>query len=178
MAAEDVAAAAAPEDAGRSPAATILGLLGAAILVVTVLVCAAIVVPRLFGVTPYTVSTGSMEPALPVGSLVYAQAVDPIDLAPGEVVTFSSLRQGGAAVTHRVVANDPEARQLTTQGDANTAPDPDPVAYDRVRGKMTLGVPVLGYVAAGLSSGGGKLALLAVVAGGLALCFAADRLRR
>lgn len=168
------------DGAGRSSTAVAsrtLGVLGTLILAVTALVCAALFLPRFFGITPYVVSTGSMEPALPVGSVVYAQAVAPAELQEGDVVTFASARQGDSVVTHRVVANDPAAQELTTQGDANTAPDPDPVAYERVRGVMAFSVPVLGILAAGLSSGGGKLALLAVVAGGLALCFAADHLR-
>ncbi len=167
----------AQDNASPSLTSRVLGFTGTATLVVVALFCAAIVLPRFVGVVPYTVATGSMEPDLPVGSLVYTEPVDPVELLPGDVVTFSMTRQDGAAVTHRVVSNDLDERQLVTQGDANTAPDPEPVPYESVRGKAVFSVPVLGVIASGLSSGGGKLALAVVVVGALVLCFAADRFR-
>lgn len=166
-----------PRKKNRSAASLALGGLGMAVLVCCAIVCVIIVVPRLFGIVPYAVATGSMEPSLPVGSLVYAQEVDPAELEPGDVVTFSQGHQRSVPVTHRVVSNDPMERELVTQGDANASPDPEPVPYSRVRGEVVLSVPLLGFIATGLSMDGGKLALVAVIGASLALCFVADRLR-
>ena len=48
----------------------------------------ALVVPRLAGATPYVVLTGSMQPKMPPGTLVVARPVDPMSIAPGDVVTY------------------------------------------------------------------------------------------
>ena len=162
----------------RSVPGAILNAVGVLMLVATVLVCAAIMAPRLAGLEPYAVATGSMEPSIPTGSLVYAQDVDPASLQAGDVITFSTARQPGVPVTHRVVSNDPVDREIVTQGDANASADPDPVPYAGVRGKVALSVPVLGTVAAALSTAAGKAALAAVVVVALGLCLLADRLRR
>ncbi len=46
------------------------------------------VVPRVLGVQPYAIVSGSMEPAYPTGSLVYAQPVAGEDLQVGDVAAF------------------------------------------------------------------------------------------
>lgn len=61
-------------------------------------------VPRAFGYTPYTVLSGSMEPELPVGSMVFVHQVDPTDIAVGDNATF--YRSDGAVVTHQVYGSD------------------------------------------------------------------------
>lgn len=62
---------------------------------------------RLVGLTPYAVLTGSMEPELPVGSLVYIRDVDPSDVKPGDAITFEL--ESGTLVTHEVFEVDSQA---------------------------------------------------------------------
>ena len=47
---------------------------------------------------PFAVLSGSMEPELPVGSMVFVHQVDPTDIAMGDNATF--YRSDGAVVTH------------------------------------------------------------------------------
>ena len=53
----------------------------------------ALVVPRLGGTSPYVVLTGSMLPKIPPGTLVVGLPVDPMSVAPGDVVTYQ-IRSG------------------------------------------------------------------------------------
>lgn len=86
-----------------------------------------------FGLATYGVMTGSMEPAIHVGDLAYVDTrVTGEDVSPGDVIAFDI--GDGQTCTHRVVAVDEEAREITTKGDANGNPDAFPVAFERVKG--------------------------------------------
>ena len=56
---------------------------------------------RIFGLTPYTVLSGSMEPNYHVGSLIYVKQVDPDDLKVDDPITY--VIEGGTVVTHRII---------------------------------------------------------------------------
>lgn len=90
-------------------------------------------------VTVGLVTTGSMEPGLPPGSLVLAL---PGQAGQGDIVVFQT--EDGGQVVHRVVESTPEG--LVTQGDANDRTDQAtgmaPVPQDRAHPVPTLaGVP-------------------------------------
>ena len=53
--------------------ARVCKIFGTVCLVAVILVCLPLTLPRVFGYEIYTVISGSMEPAIPVGSLVYVQ---------------------------------------------------------------------------------------------------------
>ncbi|SKC71565.1 signal peptidase I [Krasilnikoviella flava] len=127
---------------GRVLAGLVLLVAGGALLLV-------VVVPRLGGGVPYGVATGSMSPALAVGTLVVVRPVAPDEIATGDVVTYQ-LRSGDpTVVTHRVVGLGTTAdgeRTLVTRGDANEVADPRPVRAVQVRGVLWYAVPQLGRV--------------------------------
>ena len=109
----------------------------------------AVLVPRIAGATPYTILTGSMQPAMPPGTLVVVRPRDVEDISVGDVLTYQLESGKPDVVTHRVTAvgvgADGEVR-LTTQGDANDSPDKKPVIAKQVRGVRWYYVPYLGYV--------------------------------
>ena len=78
-------------------------------------------VPRAFGYMPFAVLSGSMEPDLPVGSMVFVRQVEPTDITVGDNATF--YRSDGAVVTHQVYEIDPAAQMIGTQGIANKNAD-------------------------------------------------------
>lgn len=100
---------------------------------------------RLFGLTPYCVLSGSMEPAYPTGSLIYVRRCDAGDVHEGDVITFV-LNEDLELATHRVIAIDAAQRQFTTRGDANETPDGMPVSFENLVGKPVFAIPYLGYV--------------------------------
>lgn len=163
--------------AGR--ALLILGVLD---LVISALLCALLVIPSLMGISLYAVTTGSMEPALPVGSLVFAQPVDEAALEAGDIIAFrgrlNETDPSMSVITHRVVSNDVAALELITKGDANNGEDIAPVPYSSVIGKVSLSVPALGAVGTALSTWNGKVSLIVLIFGGLLLSLAGDQLIR
>ena len=169
-----------------TPLGRFLNLLGSFIMLAVILLCLALAAPRLAGIKTFVVISGSMEPAIPVGSMVYSKEVDPKTLETGDVIVFYSSNdvQGGAGagdvipVTHRVVLNDTTNGEITTKGDANEKNDISKVAYLNVEGKVIFHIPQMGYLAAPLSSLKGKIALALIILAGYILTEVGSSLRK
>jgi signal peptidase len=123
--------------------------IGTVVLAILLALALAGVLAPVFGWRLDVVQSGSMAPAIGVGDLVATAPVDPGSLKVGDVISF---RSEGSLVCHRVVAVDAVNHTLVTKGDANAHPDPTPVPFDQVVGKMTMNVPLLGYVISFLKS--------------------------
>lgn len=95
------------------------------------------------GCRPYVVMSGSMEPGIPTGSLVWINE-NRRDAAVGDVIAF---RLGDIVVTHRVAGVD-DGGNLITKGDANVSADLSPVPSSSVVGTYLLHIPKVGYVVA------------------------------
>ena len=95
----------------------------------------------------FLISSGSMEPNLPVGSLIFVREVAADEINLNDIVTFFSS-DGHDVITHRVidVLIDQGEYTLITRGDANNTDDP-PLNYDRVIGRVTYSVPGVSYLA-------------------------------
>ena len=157
--------------------AKVLNFIGTAIIIIVIVLCLSLIVPKVFGISSYTVLTGSMEPSVPVGSVVYAKAVVPSTLETGDIAVFYDGRSD-LPVTHRVVENQTEESQLITKGDANDSADLAPIPYQNILGKVVLHLPVLGRLLVLLGSLAGKAAVLAFILGGFLLCEVARRMRQ
>ncbi len=146
-----------------------LGLLAFVLLLAALVV----VVPAVSGSTSYTILTSSMEPDLPPGTLVIVKPIDPVDIQIGTVVTYQLDSGDPAVVTHRVLeiqgpslpGDDPS---FITKGDANSAPDAQPVMAVQVRGAVWYSVPLIGWVN-NLVNGDLRAVIIPVVAGLLLL---------
>lgn len=99
------------------------------------------------GWTLAAVTTGSMRPGTPPGSMVVLAPISPADVEVGDVIGYRDERRG-AVVTHRVVEviEQPSGRFFTTQGDANTRPDGRPVPARDVVGEVRWRIAGLGAV--------------------------------
>ena len=117
---------------------TILSIFITAIL--SLLVCI-FLITRLLNVEPFIVLSGSMEPAIPTGSIVLADK-NSSDINIGDIIAFN---KGDISVTHRVSGID-EDGSFITKGDANETIDSAPVAREQVIGKCRFIIPFLGYV--------------------------------
>lgn len=128
--------------------------------------------PILLGWKPQVVLSGSMEPGIPVGSLVYIQQkTDVEEIRAGDVIAYRLGEK--AAVLHRVVRVEEEERCFTTKGDANPAVDPGEVSFGQYMGKLAFCVPLAGYAAAAVQHPwarivGCALVVLSVVIHGMA----------
>lgn len=126
-----------------------LGLSTGFLLLMALLATLVIILPLAVGGSPLTVLTSSMEPNLPPGTLVIVKPTPIEDIRIGQVVTYQIASGRPELATHRVVSRTvSEAGEitLTTQGDANNAPDPDPIREIQLRGTVWYAIPYLGWV--------------------------------
>jgi signal peptidase len=139
------------------------------------------------GLQFYAVTSGSMEPAIPTGSLIKVGKYKLDDLQQGDVITFTvpSDKPQPQIVTHRIqqvekeeelVATDSATAnqdqppkkivsyQFTTQGDANNKPDDYQVKPGDILGKYQWHLPYLGYISAFTQTATGFIILVVVPA--------------
>lgn len=159
-------------------AATVCSVIGTLLLLVAILVCIPLTLPRLAGYQIYHVISGSMEPAIPVESVVYVKDVAPADIQKKDVIAFHSVLGEEAIITHRVVSNNRVAGEIVTKGDANAKEDMEPVPYENVLGKVALTVTVLGKILATIATIQGKAAVGSVILLALLLHVIAGKLRK
>ena len=125
-------------------AAVICRLFGYVILAAVIVSLLPVTVPRFLGYEIYSVASGSMEPEIPVGSIVYVKPVsDPVTMEEGEVIAFHS---GSSVVMHRIVSNHQTDGYFTTKGDANEQEDMGEVTYENLIGRVVRHVPMMGQV--------------------------------
>ncbi|UWP60918.1 signal peptidase I [Ruminococcus gauvreauii] len=144
------------------------------LLVALIALVAALFLPRVFGLQPLAVLSGSMEPTYHVGSLIYVQDVDPADIEVGDPMTYTIGE--GTMVTHRVVEKDEENQTFQTKGDANENVDGGAVAYSEVVGRPAFSIPLLGYVAVYAATRTGMIIMITAILVVLILTFLPDML--
>ena len=128
------------------------------LLIIYILAVVPISACGLFGIHPYAVTSGSMEPAIPTGSMVFSK--ETFDkLKEGDVITF--MISDEQTVTHRIKSIDTDKEKFTTKGDANDVEDSKQVSYENVIGKVVLHVPYLGYMMV-MSGTKGRIVLLSL----------------
>lgn len=130
--------------------------------------------PRFLPYQTYTVLSGSMEPTLPVGSVIVAVPAQGNELNKGDIITVANPQHQGMLVTHRIVGieNSPQGRAFKTKGDANQEADSWIVPASGGGWRYAFAIPYVGYVLSALQSGFGRLVLLVVptlLLGGLML---------
>ena len=149
-------------------------VLGALLILAVFVLALPVTAPRLFGYEAYNVISGSMEPSIPVDSVIYVHSVDPEEIEVDDVIAFND---GDSVIAHRVVVNRATMGEFVTKGDANNAEDPNPVPYEALVGRVELNLPFLGKAMALYASNVGKLYLVLTFACGVMLNILAERMR-
>ena len=113
----------------------------------------------LFGIRILAVATGSMEPDIPVGSVVITvpAVINDINIGNDVAYLISGASGNQKAVVHRVKDIDIKENRIITQGIANNMPDA-PVPFSRVIGRVVYKLPFIGFCIYRLSTFKGKLA--------------------
>lgn len=153
----------------KSPVSALCSALGTVLLIMLILACIPFTSPKVLGYQAYTVISGSMEPSIPVGSLVYVKGVEPEVVESNDVIAFYGGHDADAIVTHRVVENQVDERTFVTKGDANATKDMNPVSYIQFIGRVELSVPHMGIMAQFLTGLNGKIAAGCLIALALVL---------
>lgn len=144
------------------------------LIVVLVLLLAAVLVPKLcFGVEMKAVMTSSMEPELPVGSLLIIVPSEYDDIHIGDDITFVRDEKL-TLVTHRVIAKDDTTQKITTQGIANNTADA-PTSYQNVVGRVVMHIPCIGYPVILLSTAKGKIIAVVLIIAIMSISILADK---
>lgn len=148
---------------GRKFFPALCSVLGTLILLGVIAAFFPLTVPRLMGYDIYEVVSGSMEPEIPVGSVIYVKATEPQAIEAGDIIAFV---QNGSVVTHRVEENRYVEGEFVTKGDANSKEDMEPVKYGSLEGKVVYHFPVLGSIMTLMTGNVGKIyAMLLVLCG-------------
>lgn len=122
------------------------------------------------------VVSGSMEPEIPIGSLVYVKSANPEEIQPNEIIAFYGARDTSTIVTHRVLENHVEDQELITKGDANKTKDMNPTRYSHFIGRIEFHIPQAGFVAQMMTSLPGKIAFGSMIGLAIVLHMMADSL--
>lgn len=142
------------------------------LLVVMMLLIAAMYLPKVFGIEPLIVLSGSMEPTYPTGSLLYVKEIAQEDVKENTPITFKLDDE--TLVTHRVVSVTDQGKYIT-KGDNNEQIDGgDGVSYDKIIGTPIFHVNKLGLLADKLSQMQGKIIFGTIVVVLIILMFLGD----
>lgn len=107
------------------------------------IIAIALFVPKLFGYQQYAVLSGSMEPSIGVGAMVFDAPFEEEKLTEGTIITYKVSDE--TYVTHRVLTVKPALRLVITKGDANESEDAA-VSFDEIVGICYGSIPKLGYL--------------------------------
>lgn len=148
-------------------AATAAQLMGAVVIFAVLGLLLASVGPVLFGYHTVVVTSASMAPAVPLGSVVVSRPTPVESLKAGDIITFHRSERPAASVTHRVVSisDGGTERFFVTKGDANSVADPEPLELKGEVDRALYVVPFAGYILsfATSQSGAAILSALAVL---------------
>lgn len=109
-------------------------------------------ISRVHGHPVLTVLSGSMKPVFDPGDMIVDNPISPANaarLAAGNIITFHVANSSSNnLITHRIFAVKNTNGQVTyqTKGDANNAPDPEPVTPQQIVGTYRSHIPYGGYV--------------------------------
>ncbi len=95
------------------------------------------------GVRLLAVASGSMEPAIPAGSLIVVLAKG--SYSAGDIISFNKADEK-SVITHRIIRIEEDNGRIGyfTKGDQNEEEDKDPVYSNEVAGKVAVVIPKLG----------------------------------
>lgn len=103
-------------------------------------------VPDFMGYKPFIVLSGSMEPGIMTGDMVFVKETNTANLQKGDVIAYKS---GQSVITHRIIEVKTENGETSyvTQGDANDSPDQTTVKPSDVEGAYKGRIPGAGKAA-------------------------------
>jgi signal peptidase len=123
----------------------------------------------------FVVRGASMQPQIPLGSVIVERRVDPTAISVGDIVTFKL--ENGTHVTHRVVGiSDSSDLSFITRGDGSSSQDPVAVPAPAAVGVVEAYVPQLGFAITALGSTLGAASMMGLVGGLLLLSLFMDEL--
>lgn len=113
------------------------------IIYILLIIYLLIFVPSIWGHKPLVVISGSMEPTLKVGGILYYEKIDINELDEGDILVYQTKEH---IISHRLVEITGDG--FITKGDVNNSVDGELVNNNQILGKGTnWSIPFLGYYA-------------------------------
>lgn len=114
----------------------------------------------IFGIVPYVVLSGSMEPTMKTGSLCFINKNTNIEkIKVDDVIAFKM--KDGTLVTHRAIEINDSG--IVTKGDNNKVADSNVVAKENFVGKNLFWIPKVGYVVKAFQTTKGKIIAVTLI---------------
>ncbi len=113
----------------------------------------------------FVVASGSMEPTIKAGSVIFTKMPKLDSLEKGDIITFENPENNTQAITHRIdeiSGKDPVV--IKTKGDNNQNSDNWEINEDEILGKHLFTLPYLGYVSNFIRQPRGYILLVVVPA--------------
>lgn len=122
-----------------------------------------------FGYQSKVVLSGSMEPELKTGSVIFIKTGgDLTRFKKGDIITFE---EDNILITHRIVQSSESGKKYITKGDANNEIDLNPVLDEDIIGEFKgVSIPYIGYVT-NLANSKEGTALLLILPGFLLITY-------
>ena len=100
-------------------------------------------IPNFFGYKNFIVLTGSMEPTLNIGDIVFVK--ETTDIKEQDIISF---KVNNAIVTHRVIEikKENEKTFYITKGDANSGKDTELLRIENIEGKYCFKISYFGNI--------------------------------
>lgn len=113
-----------------------------------------------FGIQPYVVESGSMEPTIETGSVCFVNRHAKYeDMKVGDIIAFQL--DEGAFATHRIKEITDEG--FTTKGDKNKAEDNIITTRSNFIGKNIFSIPKVGFIVKRIQEPKGKIILGTII---------------
>lgn len=106
----------------------------------------------------FSIVSGSMEPSITTGSLLFHQEDAFLDIQVGDIITYQ-LDNSSIYVTHRVIHVDYDKQQLLCKGDNNANVDTFYINKQQYVGTVLFHIPYAGYIMLFFNSDVGKSVL-------------------
>ena len=119
------------------------------IFIASIVIIAGLLIISIFPITGnikfMVVQSGSMEPAIKMGSIVMVKPVEEYKI--GDIITFDLSASGIGYITHRIYDIKVVEGEVSyiTKGDDNNAPDLREILRREITGKVLLSIPYVGY---------------------------------
>jgi signal peptidase I len=143
-------------------------------LIVILFLIASPLLPTSKYISTHVVPTGSMEPTIKTGSIVFSMQKELLE--NGDIIIFTSPEDNEVTIIHRIIdiKSEDSTNIYTTKGDNNEKEDRWVVTDTEVKGEMLFSVPYLGHLVAWLKTTNGFITILIVPA----LLFAIFQIRK
>jgi signal peptidase len=128
----------------------------------TLIICigSLFIILYIFGIVPYVVLSGSMEPTIGTGSVCFINKNANIENIKEKDIIAFKLRDG-TLVTHRAIKVDNSG--IITKGDNNKVADSNVVNKENFVGKNLFWIPKVGYVVKAFQTTKGKIIAVSII---------------